>query len=154
LLKQDILCLENKGGQKVVQVRVKAPKESRNGSDVIVDVFQTDSEICPVDAVRKWEESSGEMEADQPAFRFSSGVPLTSAKLNSLLKEWLGDVVPGISTHSFRIGAASLMGRLGFADKDVKAIGRWGSRAFEGYMKLPLTKRKMVAEKLAKHWVS
>jgi hypothetical protein len=44
------------------------------------------------------------------------------------------------------------MGRLGFADKDVKAIGCWGSRAFEGYMRLPRTKRKLVAEKLAKHW--
>jgi hypothetical protein len=90
------------------------------------------------------------MEDDLPAFRFSSGVPLTGTKLNRLLREWLEDAAPGISTHTFRIGAASLMGKLGFADKDVKAVGRWSSRAFEGYMRLPRTKRKLVAEKLAK----
>jgi hypothetical protein len=91
------------------------------------------------------------MEKDQPAFRFSSGVPLTGGKLNGLLKEWLGKAVPGISAHSFRIGAASLMGKLGFSDKDVKAVGRWGSRAFEGYIRLPRTKRRLVAEKLARY---
>jgi hypothetical protein len=91
------------------------------------------------------------MADEQPAFRFASGVPLTGAKLNTLLKEWVGETVPGISTHSFRIGAASMMGGLGFSDKDVKSIGRWGSRAFEGYIRLPRTKRRMVAEKLAKY---
>jgi hypothetical protein len=76
---------------------------------------------------------------------------LTGSKLNKLLKEWIGEVVPGVSTHSFRIGAASMMGKLGFSDNDVKAVGRWGSRAFESYIRLPRTKRKMVAEKLAKY---
>jgi hypothetical protein len=151
-LREDICMVIDGTEKRVVQVRVKAPKESKNGAGVIVDVFQTDSNICPVRAVGKWLTATEHMDGNQPAFRFTSGVPLTSAKLNNLLREWLGGVVPGISTHSFRIGAASLMGRLGFADKDVKAIGRWGSRAFEGYMRLPRTKRKLVAEKLAKHW--
>jgi hypothetical protein len=44
-----------------------------------------------------------------------------------------------------------MMGRLGFADREVKAVGRWSSRAFEGYIRLPRTKRKLVAEKLAKY---
>jgi hypothetical protein len=154
LLRRDIVHVTSDNQNAVIQIRVKAPKESKNGAGTVVDVFQTDSDICPAAAVRKWLSTSSHMEEDQPAFRFASGVPITSAKLNSLLKEWLGDVIPGISTHSFRIGAASLMGKLGFADKDVKAIGRWGSRAFEGYIRLPRTKRKMVAEKLVKHWHS
>jgi hypothetical protein len=152
LLREDICSVESGEGKSVVQVKIKAPKESKNGAGVIIDVFQTDSNICPVRAVKKWREATKNMGEDQPAFRFASGVPLTSSKLNNLLKDWLGEVVPGISTHSFRIGAASLMGQLGFADKDVKAIGRLGSRAFEGYMRLPRTKRKLVAEKLSKHW--
>jgi hypothetical protein len=152
LLRGDISCTDGLAGQKVIQVKIKAPKESKNSASAIVDVFQTDSDICPVRAVEKWMLATKEMEARQPAFRFASGVPLTSTKLNSLLKEWVGDVAVGISTHSFRIGAASMMGRLGFADEDVKAIGRWSSRAFEGYMRLPRTKRKLVAEKLVKHW--
>jgi hypothetical protein len=133
-----------------VQVRLKAPKEDRNSSAIIVDVFQTDTEMCPAKAVERWLRMSNSMAGEQPAFRFADGTPITGGKFNQLLKQWLGHVVPGISTHSFRIGAASLMGTLGFSDKDVKAIGRWGSRAFEGYMRLPRTKRQLVAQKMAK----
>jgi hypothetical protein len=151
LLREDICLVTESTGKAVVQIKVKAPKESKTGAATIIDVFQTDTELCPVRAVKKWMTATRNSELDLPAFRFVSGVPLASAKLNSLLKEWLSDVVPGISTHSFRIGAASLMGKLGFSDKDVKAVGRWGSRAFEGYMRLPRTKRRLVAEKLAKY---
>jgi hypothetical protein len=151
LLREDIVCATESDGRSVVQIKVKAPKESKNGSSTIVDVYQTDTDICPARAVKKWLRATQSMANDQPAFRFSSGIPLTGAKLNQLLKDWLSSTVPGISTHSFRIGAASMMGKLGFSDKDVKAVGRWGSRAFEGYIKLPRTKRRLVAEKLAKY---
>jgi hypothetical protein len=134
-----------------VQVKLKAPKESKSRAEVIIDVYQSESNICPVRAVKNWWQATAEMSSNLPAFRFASGVPLTGQKLNKLLKEWLGEVAPGISTHSFRIGAASMMGRLAFADREVKAVGRWSSRAFEGYIRLPRTKRKLVAEKLAKY---
>jgi hypothetical protein len=143
--------VQNTGGI-VIQLKLKSPKESSNKAGVVVDVYQTDTEICPTRAVSKWLAATEGAAEEQPAFRFASGVPLTGSKLNKLLKEWIGDVVPGVSTHSFRIGAASMMGKLGFSDNDVKAVCRWGSRAFESYIRLPRTKRKMVAEKLAKLW--
>jgi hypothetical protein len=150
LLRRDITVVAGSDGRKVVQVRLKAPKEDKNSSAVIVDVFQTDTDMCPAKAVERWLRMSSSMAGEQPAFRFADGTPITGGKFNHLLRQWLGNVVPGISTHSFRIGAASMMGALGFSDKDVKAIGRWGSRAFEGYMRLPRTKRQLVAQKMAK----
>ena len=51
-------------------------------------------------------------------------------------------------THSFRIGMASMLGALGYDDDDVKAVGRWSSRAFEEYLMLPRTKRIAMAKKL------
>jgi hypothetical protein len=151
LLRCNIAVVDDAEGKMVVQIKVKAPKEDKKGGVTIVDVFQTDTDMCPARAVKKWQKASRNMAEDQPAFRFDDGTPITSGKLNKLLKSWLGDTVSGIWTHSFRIGAASLMGKLGFSDKDVKAVGRWGSRAFEGYMRLPRTKRRLVAEKLAKY---
>jgi hypothetical protein len=151
LLREDIAIIDEQSGGSVVQVKLKAPKEDKKGTAIIVDVFQTDTDLCPAKAVRKWKKASKHMENGQPAFRFSDGVPITGTKFNFLLKQWLSDTVPGISAHSFRIGAASLMGAMGFSDKDVKAVGRWGSRAFEGYMRLPGTKRRLVAMKLAKY---
>jgi hypothetical protein len=124
LLKNDIIVSGIEGEEQSVQVKVKAPKEDRKGASVIVDIFQTDTDICPVRAVKKWVKVTRGLEEDQPAFRTVCGTPVTSAKFNLLLKEWLGGLVKGISCHSFRIGAASMMGTLGFSDKEVKAVGR------------------------------
>jgi hypothetical protein len=151
LLRRNICIVEQEGKQAEVQILIKAPKECKDSNAVIVDIFETKTEMCPVKAVKKWWKASSQMDPDQPAFRFARGTPLTGSKFNGLLHGWLADTVQGISCHSFRIGAASLMGKLGFADNDVKAVGRWGSRAFEGYMRLPRTKRRLVAEKFAKY---
>jgi hypothetical protein len=43
---------------------------------------------------------------------------------------------------------ASMLGALGYDDDDVKAVGRWSSRAFEEYLMLPRTKRIAMAKKL------
>ena len=59
-----------------------------------------------------------------------------------------------ISAHSFRSGAASMMANLGYSDKDVKAVGRWSSRAFEIYVKLPRTKRMEAARNARKNGFS
>jgi hypothetical protein len=150
LLRRDIVIAENSQTEKSVQVKVKAPKEDKKGSAIVVDIFQTDTELCPVRAVEKWFRVTKDMEEDQPGFRWACGTPITCASFNNMLKDRLGGLVNGISCHSFRIGAASMMGSLGFSDKDVKAVGRWGSRAFEGYIRLPRTKRMLVARKLAK----
>jgi hypothetical protein len=48
LLRRDIFWEEKSDSQKVIQVKVKAPKESKGGASVIVDIFQTDTDICPV----------------------------------------------------------------------------------------------------------
>jgi hypothetical protein len=135
-----------------VQVRVKVPKEDRKGEQVIVDVFETGSDICPVRAVKKWRAVTDGAQENQPAFVFESGWPVTGASFNAVLKERLATVLEGvkITTHSFCIGAASRLGELGVSDKEVKAVGRWGSRAFETYLRLPRTKRMVVAKKMGK----
>lgn len=61
--------------------------------------------------------------------------------------------IPGryghVSSHSFRSGIATLMGQLGYSDEQIKAIGRWSSKAFEEYLKMPRTKRLAMARHLA-----
>jgi hypothetical protein len=38
----------------------------------------------------------------------------------------------------------------GFEDGEVMVAGRWSSRAFEGYMRNPRTKRASIAKEIAK----
>jgi hypothetical protein len=152
LLRADIAVVEDcKDRRKnMVQLRVKMPKEDRKGEVTVVDIYQTEDDICPVRAVKKWSRVTAGAENDQPAFRFDSGLPITAASFNAVLKDRLEGVLDKrITTHSFRIGAASRMGQFGMSDKDVQAAGRWGSRAFETYLRLPRTKRMLVAKKMS-----
>ena len=104
--------------------------------------------MCPVQAFVKWD-GYRIKERDQPLFRFSSGEPLTGKRLNEIIRERLQgqEGVDGklFSSHSFRAGAASSMAAMGFGDEDIQSVGRWSSRAFLEYIKLPRTRRAEVA---------
>ena len=60
----------------------------------------------------------------QPVFRWKSGTPLTSRKVNEVLRERLTGYLDGAerfyTTHSFRTGAASMLGMLGFSTEIVE----------------------------------
>jgi Phage integrase SAM-like domain len=154
LCTQDVRVEEGTGDGPMLRFKIKAPKESKMGRSVIVDVFQSIEELCPVRAFKRWREGGATWEHNQPVFRWQDGRPLTSAKLNSILRERLEGYVDDarcFSSHSFRIGAASMMGQLGYGDSDIMALGRWSSRAFESYVKLPRAKRVRVADQFSKN---
>ena len=155
LLGSDILIVSGSqdNPQDSLQLRIKAPKEDKAGNSIIVDVYETSNDLCPVTAFKKWKQRS-RCEDDQPVFRWSNGTPLTGRKFNEILKERLTGYVDGaeklFSSHSFRSGAASMLGCLGYSDADIKAVGRWGSRAFLEYVRLPRTQRIEVARLMGK----
>ena len=93
--------------------------------------------ICPVRAFKKWQAATSSYQMDQPAFRLENGAPVTANLFNNILKERLKDKLGHIriTAHSFRGGAASMMASLGYSDKEIKAVGRWNSRAVEAYVK-------------------
>jgi len=131
-----------------IHFRLKAPKEDKKNRSKIVDVFGTGTDTCPVRAFKKWH-TKMDWPQDQPAFRWSNGTPLTAKKFNQILSTHLGGGGGGqkpFTSHCFRIGAASRLGHLGYSDEDVKAMGRWSSRAFEEYLLHPRTKRAAIAK--------
>jgi len=155
LLRKDICLVEGQGtaGAAVLQLKLKNPKECKDNRAIIVDIFESGSQICPVQAYKKWDRSTTGEDMDMPAFTWDNGRPVTTNAMNNLLKGWLDEYLPNhrISVHSFRTGTASLMGELGYSDKDIQAVGRWSSRAFENYIKLPRTKRLQTLRKLEKN---
>jgi len=152
LLSEDITVTEDEKGRGKLSVKLKCPKENKTGIETIVDVFQTDNATCPVKAFRKWQENS-RGEQGQPAFRQDCGRPLTGKKLNVILKKLLSphfDYEKGtFTTHSFRSGVPSMMGAAGMSEKDIKAVGRWSSRAYMHYVKKPRVTRIKAARKAA-----
>ncbi len=90
--------------------------------------------------------------ANQPAFRWGDGKPLTQNQFRKIMGERLIGFVENpediFCSHSFRIGVASMLGKLGYSDADIKAVGRWSSRAFEEYLRLPRTKRMQIVKEI------
>jgi len=144
LLTDDITCSTDTKGKTTLHVHLKCPKETKSLAPTVVDIFESGNSTCPVKAFNRWRNLGGHR-AGTPLFRWKSGSPLTGKKFNNLIKYLLSPYIDKSKgkfvTHSFRIGLASTLGALGFGDDDIKAAGRWSSRAFEMYIKLARTKR-------------
>ena len=142
----------NNSTTKVIQIRVKSPKTDRIGADTIVDVYESNEPICPVRALEKWLSVTTLRNKNSPYFCDETGKPLTGAKFNTILKlhfsKYINYKVGKITSHSFRAGMASLLGTLGYSDEDIQAVGRWSSRAFLDYIKLPRTHRLAMAKQI------
>lgn len=150
LLKADVKISEY-DDTKILHILLKSPKELKKAKSTIVDIYQSDGPLCPVKAFEKWQKKNN-AESNLPLFRDKEGVPLTIRKMNLLLTMLMGKHIPveggKFSSHSFRIGLATVLGEKGFADKDIKSAGRWSSRVFSTYCTLPRTQRAAIAKEI------
>ena len=142
------------GGEQtnIIQIKIKSEKKDRVGVDTLVDVYESKGPFCPVRALKKWQSVSPHKASDMPAFRWENGKPITGQDFNRSLRTLLQkhfDYSQGsITSHSFRAGLASLMGSIGYSEEQIMAIGRWSSRSFEAYLKLPRTQRLQMAKSI------
>ena len=140
--------------EKVIKVYLKNPKERRLKMGLAIDVFPTDSYICPVRAFEKYLQSLEQpLLPGGPAFLTPGRTGYTGNSFNKDVKNLLQNHVDysrgKITSHSFGAGLATEMGRLGYKDEEIKAVGRWSSEAYLHYVKCARLKRMKVAKELA-----
>lgn len=151
LLTGDVKILPSRDDKmtRILEVKLKSPKENRSGKAVIIEIYETKGTLCPVKAFERWAAKVVHT-TGLPLFRGDTGTPLTGAKLNRWLHgrlEGYVDFKKGTFTsHSFRIGLATTMATMGFNKDDIKEAGRWSSNAYKVYMKLPHVKRARIAK--------
>ena len=155
LLKNDIReksLTVNGSETRILQIQLKSEKCNKSGKATWIDLYQSDNFLCPVKAYGKYKRSNS-TDLWKPAFLDEEGrhytTRLFNADLKLLTQPGLDHLGGQISGHSFRAGLASMLGHLGFTDEEVKSSGRWSSRAFETYFKLPRTKRAEMARKIS-----
>ncbi len=71
-----------------------------------------------------------------PLFCYRSGEPVSYDEYNQIFKnlvKCLG-IHNSYTQHSARIGGATLAASLGFSEEQIKALGRWNSRAYDHYL--------------------
>ena len=128
--------LQSAASPKWIRVRIKESKTDRLRKGAYVRLPRTDKEICPVVAVLQF--MIGRKAGPGPFFTGGSGVGLTRREFVAEVRAALarrGVSSEGISGHSFRIGAATEAARSGASDEEVKALGRWRSREYKGYIR-------------------
>ena len=156
LLNKDIsvrnIKIENNELQ-ILQIKLKSEKTNKTGSHTLVDIYQSSTQICPMNAFLKWSTHRSCAEPNLPAFRDETGKPYTGRRFNIFLNDFMETNLPNIqgkiTSHSFRAGIATLLGTLGYSDEEIKSTGRWSSQAFLEYLKMPRSKRLTMAREIS-----
>lgn len=116
-------------------------KHSKGQTAKIVLNRSKHRQLCPVRTLAKY--VSQISSCNGPLFRFSSGHPVTASFFRRMLKRCL--VESGLDTtkytsHSFRIGGATLAHDLNFSNTQIQQLGRWSSQAYTKYLRPSLSK--------------
>ena len=118
-----------------VRVHLKASKTDpfRKGCDIFIG--RGSGHLCAVSALVQYLSLRGN--ATGPLFLRSDGSPLSRSSLTNRLKDIVS--AAGIngqySSHSFRIGAATMAARNGIPDHQIQSLGRWTSSAYQSYIR-------------------
>lgn len=120
-----------------LQVFIKASKTDPFRNGATLHIGKGSPPLCALQAVLAYLSRRGN--APGPLFRLQSGEPLS----RPLLNKWLSTImetagIPGkFSSHSFRIGAATVAARNGIPDHLIQTLGRWSSNAYQMYIRTP-----------------
>ncbi len=128
--------LEDVASPRWIRVRIKESKTNRLRVGAFVTLQRTDRDICPVRAVLEF--MAIRAPGQGPFFTGQDGVGLTRRDFVVEVRRALvekGVPEAGISGHSFRIGAATAAAACGATEEEVKALGRWKSREYKGYIR-------------------
>ena len=120
-----------------IRVRIKASKTDPFRKGCFIHIGRGRYPLCAVETIIAYLSQRGN--APGPLFLMQSGTPLSRALLTSWLRKSLeGSGVSGnFSSHSFRIGAATVAARNGVPDHLIQALGRWTSNAYQLYIRTP-----------------
>ena len=143
LLYSDVSLVDN-----LFHINIKASKTDPFRQGCIIRLAPTNNVICPFTAMTQFLPQHPLKSG--PLFTYNDGSFLTRCRLSTLLKQ----VIPSqdqsqISTHSFRIGAATTAAAAGFPKWLIQQLGRWNSDCFRTYLHIPHTTLHQVASSLA-----
>ena len=145
---QDI-AVDSPSAPSCMRIKIKGSKTDPFRKSCLVHIGVGRHPRCAVHALMSCLSLRGD--APGPLFLFQNGQPLS----RTILTDWLRQVmvsakVPGnFSSHSFRIGAATVAARNGVPDHLIQSMGRWSSNAYQLYVRTPSHALAALSKKLA-----
>ena len=116
---------------RAVMLHLKNPKEDKTKHGIRVDISETTGPLrwlCAVNAAMKYKSVMTTTDTEKPFAATRNGKGYTRKMFNKYLKRLLMgklDLTLGpLTSHSFRAGLATMMGKAGCSDKDIQLTGR------------------------------
>ena len=121
--------------QAIIHLKSSKTDPFRQGCDIRLNRTNT-PDLCPVHSLsyflHKFSSPHG------PIFTYLDGTYLTRRRLNKFLKAAISTTTKSpISSHSFRIGAATTAAAAGLPRWLIQKLGRWSSDCYRTYIELP-----------------
>lgn len=133
-----------------LRVNIKASKTDPFRKRCFIHIGRGSSTLCALTAVLAYLSIRGE--SPGPLFMRQDGQPLTRTLLTSCRLRKIIDtagIAGNYSSHSFRIGAATVAARNGVPDHLIQALGRWNSNAYQLYIRNPSEALASLSQHLA-----
>ena len=132
-----------------LRVRIKASKTDPFRKGCFLHIGRGSYPLCAIRALVAYLAIRGS--AQGPLFLLCDGRPLSRVLLTDWLRRILSSsgVQGNFSSHSFRIGAATVAARNGVPDHLIQALGRWSSTAYQLYIRTPTESLATLSKQLA-----
>ena len=101
---------------------------------MVIPLSANGTTICPVKAMNRYLQPCPNMTG--PLFQFSDGRYLTRKSFMTALNLVKPHEVIIMSTHSFRIGAATAAAAAGYPRWAIQALRRWSSDCYRTYIRI------------------
>ena len=132
-----------------IRMTIKASKTDpfRKGCSIHIGLGKYP--LCAVHALLAYLAIRGD--GPGPLFLCQNGQPLSRTLLTNWLRQIMASsgISGNFSSHSFRIGAATVAGRNGIPGHLIQELGRWKSNAFQSYIRTPSADLASLSHKLA-----
>ncbi|XP_031572598.1 uncharacterized protein LOC116306659 [Actinia tenebrosa] len=131
-------------------VYIKASKTDPFRKGCRVYVGRATPPLCAVHSLLAYLKIRGD--SPGPLILLQSGQPLTRPLLTNWLRKLLllANIPGNYSSHSFRIGAATVAARNGVPDHLIQSMGRWSSNAYQRYIRSPVEVLASASARLSK----
>lgn len=131
------LAVDSSSSPTCLRVRIKASKTDPFRKGCFIHIGRGNPPLCAIEAMLPYLAARGNRPG--PLFLFQNGSPLTRTVLTNWLRKILSAAgIPGnFSSHSFRIGAATVAAQRGIPDHLIQELGRWNSNAYQLYIRTP-----------------
>ena len=130
-----------------IQIHIKASKTDPFRLGVNIQLHRNNTTLCPVQALVHFLACHPTKRG--PLFAWKDGRFLTRSSLASVLAKIKPQYIHNMTTHSFRIGAATTAAAAGHPRWLIQALGRWTSNCYKDYIRIPQKTLSDVSSSLA-----